>query len=157
MAVVRAIVAHSENRVIGSDGRIPWHLPADFRWFKRVTLGGVLVMGRKTFESIGRPLPGRETIVLTRTGTAPAGTRAVPSVTALDALLRDETRPVWVCGGGEIYRQLLPRCTDLMVTVIHRHVSGDAEFPPYDRDFRRLAEIHRCPEFHIEHWWRPSV
>ena len=106
-----AIAAMSENRVIGNHGKIPWHLPEDFRWFKHKTMGGTLIMGRKTFESIGKPLPGRKTVVLTH---RPLDAENVETCANL-ALFDTEyfkTHPVadyWVCGGGTIYNQLLDR------------------------------------------------
>ena len=84
MKAFKAIAAMSENRVIGADGRIPWHLPEDFRWFKQTTLGHILVMGRKTFESIGRPLPGRQTLILSRQGFSAPGTVTVADLSALE-------------------------------------------------------------------------
>src|SRR6201999_2353605 len=92
----KAIAAMSENRVIGNGNKIPWHLPEDFKWFKKMTMGNVMVMGRKTFESIGKALPGRETIVLTRGEGAFPGAKTVKS---LDEIPRDETRDVFICGG----------------------------------------------------------
>src|ERR1041385_7301458 len=96
----------SENRVIGMDNRIPWHLAEDFQWFKKMTTGQVIVMGRKTFESIGKPLPNRATIVLSRSQFSRPG---VETVSNLDQIgLANETREVFICGGGQVYRQALP-------------------------------------------------
>jgi dihydrofolate reductase len=86
MPTFYAIAAMSENRVIGNQGKIPWHLPEDFRWFKHKTMGGTLIMGRKTFESIGKPLPGRETLVVTRTS-PPTGIRACTDLSQLEETL----------------------------------------------------------------------
>ncbi|MBM3848887.1 MAG: dihydrofolate reductase [Verrucomicrobia bacterium] len=152
MGRLRAIAAMSENRVIGNSGRIPWHLPADFRWFRQVTHGGILVMGRKTWESIGKPLPGRETFVLTRSPVGIPGVRSFPSTDALLEALRQDPRPAWVCGGGEVYSLLLPRCADLFLTRVPVTVEGDALFPPFERDFVRIAEVLATPEFRVEHW-----
>lgn len=96
----------SENRVIGNGGDIPWHLPEDFKWFKETTMGGILVMGRKTFDSIGRPLPGRETYVLSRTPRNIPKVHCFNDLAVLDQLATEKT--IWIAGGGEIYRQLLP-------------------------------------------------
>jgi dihydrofolate reductase len=125
MGRLRAISAMSENRVIGDSGRIPWHLPADFRWFRQVTLGGILLMGRKTFESIGKPLPGRQTIVLTRSAAPIPGVRTASEIEPLLEELQNDPRPVWVCGGAEIYRLLLPLCGDLFLTRVPITVTGD--------------------------------
>ena len=98
-----AIAAMSLNRVIGDGNKIPWHLPEDFKWFKQTTLGHVLVMGRKTFESIGRPLPGRETIVLSRAGWSHPGVQTVASLDEVKSLAGE--RQVFICGGAQIYTQ----------------------------------------------------
>ena len=147
----------SDNRVIGDSGRIPWHLPADFRWFRQVTLGGILVMGRKTFESIGKPLPGRETFVLTRRSIPLPGVRVFAGMAGLLEALQDDPRPAWVCGGGEVYAQLLPRCADLFLTRVPVTVAGDAVFPPFESDFVWIAEVLRTPEFRVEHWAHRST
>ncbi len=142
----------SLNRVIGRGGQIPWHLPEDFKWFKQVTLGHVLVMGRKTFESIGRPLPGRETIVLSRAGFVRPGLRTAASLEALPSAAAD-SRTMFICGGAEIYRQALPRCSDLYLTLVKREIpDGDAFFPPFEAQFGLVEEIRDTPEFKILHY-----
>src|ERR1700759_4236808 len=110
MKYFKAIAAMSENRVIGHGNKIPWHLPEDFKWFKKMTMGNVIVMGRKTFESIGKALPGRETIVLTRGGGTFQGARTAKN---LDAINATDNREVYVCGGADVYQQALPLCSDL--------------------------------------------
>ncbi len=142
----------SENRVIGAGGKIPWHLPEDFRWFKQATLGHRLVMGRKTFESIGRPLPGRETILLSRHGFTAPGTVTVPDVAALDAFIADDPREVFVAGGAEIYARLLPRCSDLYLTRVKRIVPGDTFFPPFEEEFVRMGTVLENDDFAVEHY-----
>ena len=111
----KAIAAMSLNRVIGSaPTRIPWHLPKDFEWFKQTTMGHVLVMGRKTFESIGRPLPGREMIVLTRSAEPIPGVRTIGDLDALDQENDFGGRTIFICGGAEVYAQALgnvPTCS----------------------------------------------
>src|SRR5437899_11373896 len=115
----------SENRVIGAGGKIPWHLPEDFQWFKRMTTGQVIVMGRKTFESIGRPLPNRTTIVLSRAPTDIAGVKVISSLAALETSAATfEGKEIFICGGAEICRQALPFCSDLYLTVVKREVEG---------------------------------
>lgn len=140
----------AENRVIGQGSRIPWHLPEDFRWFKRTTMGQVLVMGRKTFESIGRPLPGRETLVLSRRGFVHPGVRTLARLEDLD--LTGETRDVFICGGAEVYRQALPFCSDLFLTHVKRVVEGDVRFPPFEDGFEWVAELMETSEFKIVHY-----
>lgn len=147
----KAIAAMSANRVIGDHGRIPWHLPGDFRWFRKATLGHWLVLGRRTFESIGRPLPGRETIVLSRSGFSAPGVRAVADLPALDALVASDSREVFVAGGAEIYAMLLPRCSELFLTRVNRTVFGDAFFPPFEDQFSQVGIVMETEEFSVEH------
>lgn len=146
----KAIAAMSLNRVIGDGNKIPWHLPEDFKWFKATTLGHVLVMGRKTIESIGRPLPGRETIVLSRAGWSHPGVKTVASLDAAAALAGD--RQAFICGGAQIYAQALPLCSDLFLTLVKREVSGDAFFPAFEDGFELVAELRDTPEFKILHY-----
>ncbi len=150
MNTFKAIAAMSQNRVIGSNGDIPWHLPDDFKWFKATTMGGILVMGRKTFESIGRPLPGRETFVLSRTPKNIDKVHCFTNLDALDKLTTDKT--IWIAGGGEIYRQMLPKCTDLYLTRVHHEVKGDAYFPNFEDAFRLDSTVLKHTEFTVEHW-----
>jgi dihydrofolate reductase len=146
----KAIAAMSENRVIGQGNRIPWHLPEDFKWFKQMTTGQVVVMGRKTFESIGKPLPNRETIVLSRSSFQHPGVRTVAALAEIP--LADEPREVFICGGAEIYSQALPLCSDLYLTLVKRTVAGDAFMPPFEDRFNAVAEILDRPEFKIIHY-----
>jgi len=148
MLKLTAIAAMSLNRVIGNGNKIPWHLPEDFKWFKQVTMGQVLVMGRKTFESIGKPLPGRETIVLTRGAWSHLGVKTATSLDALP-LATDDTRTVFIAGGAEIYRQALPMCGELLLTLVKREVAGDVFFPPFDEQFELAEKIRETPEFDI--------
>jgi dihydrofolate reductase len=148
----QAIAAMSLNRVIGAGNKIPWHLPDDFKWFKQKTTGNVIVMGRKTFESIGRPLPNRETIVLSRSRFQFPGVRTISDLNEID--LAKESRDVFICGGAQIYQQTLPLCSDLFLTLVKREVEGDAFFPPFERDFELVEEIRDTPEFKIIHYRR---
>jgi len=152
MTPLRAIAAMSLNRVIGAGGRLPWHLPEDFRWFQQVTWGGTLVMGRRTFESIGRPLPGRTTVVLSRAGFAFPGVRTVGSLEALADLALPE--PVFICGGAQVYALALPQCGELYLTLVRREVAGDTFFPPFEADFELVARLRETPEFSILHYRR---
>jgi dihydrofolate reductase len=150
MKHLKAIAAMAQNRVIGRDNTIPWHLPEDFRWFKSVTLGHVLVMGSRTFRSIGRPLPGRTTIVLSRSGFVHPG---VQTARSLEELVRgSDPRDLFVCGGADVYRQALPYCSDLYLTVLRRPVEGDTLFPPFEEMFRLVGMIRETPEFEIRHY-----
>jgi dihydrofolate reductase len=146
----KAIAAMSLNRVIGVDGKIPWHLPEDFRWFKQMTTGHVIVMGRKTFESIGKLLPNRETVVLSRSGFLHPGVRTVAGLDELN--LAHEPREVFICGGAEIYAQTLPLCSDLYLTVVKHEVDGDAFFPPFEDRFELAGVVLERPEFEVRHY-----
>lgn len=148
----KAIAAMSENRVIGNSGDIPWDLPDDFKWFKRKTMGGVLVMGHKTFESIGRPLPGRETYVLTRQALDIPGAHTFSDLAELDHLQTDKT--IWIAGGGEVYKQMLDKTREIFLTRVHREVDGDAFFPRFEADFTLDSIIDRNDDYTIEHWLR---
>lgn len=153
-SVWKAIAALAENRAIGMGNRIPWHLPEDFRWFKATTMGGTLVMGRKTFESIGRPLPGRRTVVLSRSGWRP-GYAEVVTVPSLEAL-RDlpPHGDLFICGGAQIYEQALPLCAELLLTRVKRTVEGDAFFPAFEHLFQLAEVVRDTAEFTIERWTR---
>jgi dihydrofolate reductase len=153
MPTFHAIAAMSENRVIGDKGKLPWHLPDDFRWFKHKTMGGTLIMGAKTFKSIGKPLPGRQTVVLSRSPGEP-GVTTCPDLASLDDTLRRLPQPWWICGGQEIYRQLLRRCDLLYLTRVHCVVSGDTFFPPFEDKFEFEYVIHENDEFRVERWKR---
>lgn len=147
-----AIAAMSLNRVIGNGNQIPWHLPEDFKWFKATTTGHVIVMGRKTFESIGRPLPNRETVVLSRSAFSHPGVKTIRSFDELPALAGD--RQVFICGGAQIYEQALPLCSELLLTLVKREVAGDAFFPKFEVQFELAEEIRDTPEFKILRYGR---
>lgn len=148
----KAIAAMAENRAIGNSGDIPWHLPEDFKWFKKATMGGILVMGRKTYESIGKPLPGRDTFVLSRQPLEIAG---VQSFTDLKSIENFETeKTIWIAGGAEIYQQALPFCDELLLTRVHRQCEGDTFFPEFEDAFDFAEIIEKNDEFTIERWTR---
>ena len=152
MNTFKAIAAMAENRAIGNKGKIPWHLPEDFKWFKQTTLGHFLVMGRKTYESIGRPLPGRKTFVLSRGQQAIPGVQTLASLTDLEQLETDKV--IWIAGGSEIYRQMLPKCSELYLTRVHRSVQGDTFFPEFEDRFDLTDKPLERPEFTVERWLR---
>ncbi|HET9113348.1 MAG TPA: dihydrofolate reductase [Burkholderiales bacterium] len=132
--IISLIAAVSRNGVIGIRNSLPWHLPADLRYFKQLTLGHAIVMGRKTFDSIGRPLPGRTNIVISREAyQAPQGTEAVNSIDAAIALC-DGQSEVFFIGGGEIFQQIMGLAQRLYLTEIDADIpDGDAWFPEFDR------------------------
>ncbi len=143
----------SFNRVIGAGSRIPWHLPEDFRWFKKTTTGHVIVMGRKTFESIGKPLPNRVTVVLTRSPQTIPGVQMASDLSRIDPADPNLAgREIFICGGAQVYRQALPLCSDLYLTLIYRVVEGDVFFPSFEDQFELAGEILQCPEFRILHY-----
>lgn len=129
---VSLIVAASTNNVIGSDGTLPWHLPDDLRNFKRLTTGKPIVMGRKTFDSIGKPLPDRRNVVITRDPNYVAsGCDVVTSPEAAFELLHDAAE-VMIIGGSQIYAAFLPLADRVYLTRVHAEVDGDAMFPELD-------------------------
>ena len=137
---VYLIAAVAANGVIGKDGGLPWHLPEDLKHFKRLTLGHPVIMGRRTWESLGKPLPGRENIVVTaRPGYEAPGAAVANSLAAALALCAQE--PVaFVIGGQQLFAEALPVAAGLVLTEIQRDFPGDAWFPPYDRSKWREAQ-----------------
>jgi dihydrofolate reductase len=125
------VAAMGRNRAIGMDGKMPWHLPAELRHFKETTLGKPIVMGRKTWESIGRPLPGRQNIVVSRSmKVAPPGVEVVASLQqALQAAQGDE---VMIIGGGELYLEALPLATRMVLTMVDFAPQADTFFPAWE-------------------------
>lgn len=155
MIRLNAIAAMSLNRVIGAGNQIPWSLPEDLRWFKQLTWGGTLVMGRRTFESIGRPLPGRTTVVLSRSGWSHPEVRVVPSLEALEGL--GLPAPVFICGGAQVYALALPHCADLYLTLVKREAPGDTFFPPFEEWFEPPRVLRESGDFAIYHYRRRRV
>jgi dihydrofolate reductase len=135
MAVLAVIVAAAENGVIGADNKLPWHLPEDLRYFKRITMGKPIVMGRKTFESIGRPLPGRTNIVISRNpGFSAEGIRVVASLEdalalAAEVAAAEGAQEVMVIGGAQVYQRALEQAQRLYLTRVHATVEGNAYLP----------------------------
>ena len=153
---IALIAALGANRVIGVDGDLPWHISEDLKHFKRTTRGHTLVMGRKTFESIGKALPRRRNIVLTRQlgFEAPGCETAADLATAL-AMAEEAGEDVLFVGGGEsVYREALPMATDLILTRVPRVVDGDTFFPEFSEDHWRLVERKQGEEVFFERWER---
>ena len=131
--IISMIAAMANNRVIGLDNKMPWHLPADLQHFKKVTTGKPVIMGRKTFESIGRPLPGRRNIIITRNSEYTAqGIEVVTTPEAALALVC-AVEEVMIIGGGNIYEQFLPKAERLYLTFIDLDIKGDTQFPDYNK------------------------
>ncbi|WFF40217.1 dihydrofolate reductase [Salinicola endophyticus] len=163
---VAMIAALSQNRVIGVDNQLPWYLPEDLKHFKALTLGKPLVMGRKTFESIGRPLPGRLNIVITRSPSyRHEGVRVCHDLAAALALadqqaLIDGADEIMVMGGGEIYAQALPLASHLYLTEVAVTLNGDAHFPTLEdgqwQEIERVAGAAKPgqPDYAFVHYRR---
>jgi dihydrofolate reductase len=153
------IVAVSRNGVIGRDNQLPWHLPEDLKFFKSVTMGKPILMGRKTFESIGRPLPGRTNIVISRDPQwDSAGVEVAQSLEAALQLGREAchaagAEEIMVIGGEQIYRMSLPLADRLYLTQVDAEIEGDAYFPVVDfDDWRQVSEV--IPEAYDDHSYR---
>jgi dihydrofolate reductase len=145
-----AIVAMTPERVIGKDGDLPWHLPEDLKFFKRQTSGHPIVMGRKTFDSIGRPLPKRQNIVITRDPSwEHEGVSTIHRPEELSALELQEPF-VFIIGGAEIYRLFLPHLDELIITHVHESHSGDTIFPEYEELFPESEILSRTDDFTIK-------
>lgn len=168
---IAIIVACSSNGVIGRDGDLPWHLPDDLRHFMQSTRGCPVVMGRKTYDTLDKPLPDRLNIVVSRSMTDP-GLPGVEVSRGLDAAIEaakrsicedGQDRPIWIAGGGMIYKQALERAQLVVRTMVHCEAAGDTFFPAMegDRWFLSHQEHHEADErhdflFEIEWWSRVS-
>jgi dihydrofolate reductase len=129
--IISMIAAMAKHRIIGKDNQMPWHLPADFTWFRRCTMNKPIVMGRKTYESIGRPLPGRRNVVISRdTSLVIEGVDVVTSIQQAFDLL-DSHEEVMIIGGGSIYQACLPLADKLYLTFIDADIDGDTQFPQW--------------------------
>jgi dihydrofolate reductase len=158
------IVAMTKDRVIGRDGRVPWHEPEDLRHFKRTTMGHAVIMGRKTFDSIRKPLPGRRNIVVTRNPkseirnpkSSPTSLDVVHSLEEAIELCRARgEEKAFIAGGGEIYAQALPLADEMIVTEIAREgVAGDTHFPDWDRSRWSPTATTNGPTFTITSYER---
>ncbi|WP_444996591.1 type 3 dihydrofolate reductase [Aliikangiella sp. IMCC44359] len=139
--IISLIAAMAKDRVIGKDNQMPWHLPADLRHFKTITMDKPIIMGRKTFESIGRPLPGRKNIVISRQISYQAeGCDTANSIEAAIELVNN-VKEIMIIGGGFLYSQALPIANKLYLTFIDLTVDGDTQFPEYEQ--LALTEIKR--------------
>jgi dihydrofolate reductase len=125
-------------------------LPEDFRWFRELTTGHIVVMGRRTFESIGRALPGRQTLVLSRNEFRHPDVRTIRELAEVDP--SQVAEEVFICGGAEVYRLALPYCSDLYLTRVHRVVEGDVFFPPFEASFELVGKVRERPEFDVLHY-----
>lgn len=160
---VSLIVAVSENGIIGADGKIPWRLPNDLKRFKELTMGHCLIMGRKTYESIGKPLPGRTTLVLTKQIEVESslinGVLLFPDLPAAfnHAEHRCDDDEVFICGGGEVYKEALPYVHRVYRTVVEQRYGGDTMFVMDFANFKKFETEHRFGEelpYRFEIWDR---
>lgn len=140
---ISLIVAMAKNRVIGNNNQMPWHLPADFAYFKKITIRHPVIMGRKTFESIGRPLPARQNIIVSRNAALHA--QGVEVVDSLDAAINAcHGEDVFVIGGATLYAEALPRADRIYLTEVDASPNGDTLFPPLDNmQWREVARERR--------------
>lgn len=142
-------VATGENKEIGKNNQLLWHMPADLKFFKQTTSGHTVIMGRKTFDSVGKPLPNRRNIVITRdTDLRIAGAEVVNSLDEALSITQNEEKPVFIIGGAEIYRQALPKTDLLYLTTIHHQFDADTFFPEFDRNEWEVlsSEPHQADE-----------
>jgi dihydrofolate reductase len=151
---LKAVVAMASNRVIGRDGQLPWHLPEDLKLFKKITLGHPILMGRKTYESIGRPLPKRRNLILSRSWNHPeiVGIEIVRDLEALDSL--DLEGDVFLIGGAQIYAALLPRCDEVYLSYIYEAHEGDTYFPEFESDFQLAEVVEKYDAFELRRYVR---
>lgn len=143
---MKAIMAMAQNRVIGLGGKMPWHLPEEFQFFKKTTMGHAIVMGRKTHESIGKVLPGRDNIVLSRTMQQRPGITVVRDLEDLKKL-QIPSENIFVIGGADIFRLLLPKCDELFITHVDRIVEGDTFLPLFEDDFDEGEIVLKTADF----------
>lgn len=142
-------VAIGENYAIGKNNQLLWHMPADLKFFKQTTSGHTVIMGRKTFDSVGKPLPNRRNIVISRDAQLKIdGVEVVNSLAEALAITKTEEKQVFIVGGAEIYKQALPKTKNLYLTTIHHNFEADTFFPEIDRNEWKLisSEAHKADE-----------
>lgn len=143
---VSLIAAMSENMVIGRQGRLPWHLPNDLKHFKSITMGRNILMGRRTFDSIAKALPGRRNFVLTRDRAFHA--KDVRVLHSFDEAMDLKIDQLMVIGGAEIYRMFIPVCQAIHMTLVHAEIGGDTYFPPIDGFIETTRKFNDCDSKH---------
>lgn len=144
--LISIVVAHATNRAIGKNNQLLWHLPNDLKFFKKITTGHTVIMGRKTFQSIGKPLPNRRNIVITRSQHFQAeGIEVVASIEEALQICKCEDE-IFFIGGGEIYRQILPRTHRIFLTQVQTSIDGDTFFPELDLNEWHIEELERHPQ-----------
>ncbi|MCB1210472.1 MAG: dihydrofolate reductase [Verrucomicrobiales bacterium] len=148
-----AIVAMAANRVIGREGKLPWHFPEDLKFFKRTTLGHPILMGRATFESIGKPLPGRENVVLSNTMSPTDGITVLRDVSELATACPD-AKTIYVIGGARLFADLLPKCDGLYLTAVRGDYEGDVFLPPFEHLFDLNHIVETTPDLEFRYYRR---
>jgi len=145
--MISLLVAMDQNRIIGKDNQLPWHLPEDLSYFKKVTMGHPIIMGRKTFESIGRVLPGRQNVIVTRNlHFSHDGCIVLHSIEEVKAFADTANGEVFVIGGSEIFQEILPYADRLYITKIEHTFSGDAYFPDFNEADWMLISSEKGPK-----------
>lgn len=157
-APLKAIAAMAENRVIGHQGTLPWHLPEDLKIFKRLTTGCPIVMGRNTWDSLPfKPLPKRQNIVVSgslRPTDLPAHVTLVDSPSSLETVLPPAGG--WLIGGSSLYEQLLPTCSELFLSLVYGRPEGDAYFPPFENEFTLAEVVEKHEKFELHRYTRTA-
>ncbi len=151
---LKAVVAMASNRIIGKDGDLPWRLSEDLKWFKKMTVGHPVVMGRKTMESLRGPLPKRRNIVISRNATElPDGFELVHSCEeALQGLEGEEQ--ISIIGGAQIYKEMLPQCDEVLLSYVFHPYEGDTELPAFEDDFVMKEILYRDDDFELRRYVR---
>ena len=149
-----ALAAMAENRVIGLEGKLPWHLPEDLKFFKRTTSGHVVLFGKTTFEGIGRALPNRINMVLSNTFPAQDGLHVVRS---LSDVMSSGYPLIYVCGGAKIYEQFFSLCDEVLLTRINETYAGDTLLPAFEDLFELRVILEETERYRIERWVRKSL
>jgi dihydrofolate reductase len=144
--VISLIAAASENSVIGKDNKLPWHLPTDMKYFKNITWGMPVIMGRKSFEALGKPLRGRSNIVITRNKNWSAdGVKTVQSIDqAINLASQTDAKEIYIIGGGEIFQAAIPSADRIYLTLVHENFEGDAFFPEIKHEEWKLTSNRDC-------------
>ena len=155
MTKFKAIAAVAENGVIGRGLEIPWHISEDFRHFKRTTTGGVIVMGRHTWESFkGRPLPNRETVIVSSRIKEVGGAKVFGSLEAVAKTYEHDERDVWIIGGAKLYGAALPMCSELILSRVNMRPDGDVFFPPFEKMFEPRETLLKGELFDVVRYVR---
>ena len=150
MKPLKAIVAVALNGVIGNGLDIPWHISEDFKHFKKTTTGGIIVMGRKTWQSLGaRPVPNRENVVITSTPENVKNAKAFKSLQDFFDAYKDDNRQAWICGGAFLYNQALPFCEEIILSRVKFSPKGDIFFPSIKEQFKKTSVLKKYKKFNV--------